>query len=153
MFMIKEERSETNKYEYVIVGLIILFGSIIRVIHIFFVGFRSPFHRGGLFLEFANQIAKNKYLLPHTIPFYTDGGIPFAYPPLPFYFEAILVYGIGLPKFLVVNILPPIIACLTIPSFYLLTRVYGLKIWSRLFALLAFAIIPNAAGISSMGIN
>jgi hypothetical protein len=55
----------------------------LRVVHLFFVDLEYPFQYGGLFLEFANQIRAEEYALPATIPFYTDGGIPYAYPPWP----------------------------------------------------------------------
>ena len=53
---------------------------------------------GGLFLAFAGAIADNGYILPATLANYTDGGIPFAYPPLSFLLEAVLVHILGVPR-------------------------------------------------------
>ncbi|WP_135664240.1 ArnT family glycosyltransferase [Halorhabdus rudnickae] len=44
----------------------------------------------GLYLAMAREISNNGYLLPETIPHFTEGGIPFAYPPLGFYFIALV---------------------------------------------------------------
>lgn len=42
----------------------------------------------GLYLEMARAIEQAGYALPTTVPHYTAGGIPFAYPPLAFYLMA-----------------------------------------------------------------
>lgn len=130
--------------ERLMVGLVFLLGGALRLIHLLFVGVDTPFRAGALFLEFSRQIAANRFLLPANIPFFTDGGIPFAYPPLPFYVEAVLLSVFSLPDYSVVNLLPPFIAVLTLPSFYVLTRVAGLTFPTRLAALIAFAVLPNA---------
>jgi hypothetical protein len=123
---------------------IILVGTIIRLAHLAFIDLTLPFRYGGLFAEFAQQIVACDYLLPRHIPFYTDGGIPFAYPPLPFYVEAALLDVLSLPKFLVATLLPSSIAILTVPSFYFLTRALGLSIQTRLVALVAYGTMPAA---------
>ena len=127
-------------------GSIIFIGIVVRVAHLVFIDVNTPIHAasGGLFLEFAGQIASNNFWLPKTIPYYTDHGIPFAYPPLAFYLEAILVYGLKIPEFTVVNVLPPTIATLTLPSFYFLTASIGFHRRTRLVALLVYSIIPVA---------
>ena len=124
-----------------LVGGVILLGLVLRLVHLAFIDLSVPFRLGGLYLEFAEQILAHRYALPQTIPFYTDGGIPFAYPPLPFYVMAVLL-DLGLPKFLVVNLLPPLVAALAVPSFYLLTGELRLSFPTRLAALLAFATLP-----------
>jgi hypothetical protein len=123
---------------------ITLLGAAIRLTPLAFVDITLPFRSGGLFAEFSRQISAHDYLLPSRIPFYTDGGIPFAYPPLPFYVEAVLLDLFSLPEFVVANLLPPFIAVLTLPSFYFLTRVLGLSVRTRLAALVVFAAMPAA---------
>jgi len=86
--------------------IITLIGIALRTYHLIGVGSLKPWKFGGLYLEFARQIFQNYYLLPETIPHYTQGGLPFAYPPLPFYIESFFVFNLGLPEFLVVNFLP-----------------------------------------------
>lgn len=120
------------------------FGTVVRLLHLGFVGVDTPFHLGGLFVEFSQQIAAHGFRLPARIPLYTDGGIPFAYPPLPFYLEAFLLSVLSLPKFTVVNLLPPLIAIMAIHSFYLLTRQLAFDASAQLFALWAYATMPVA---------
>ena len=119
-------------------------GTVIRLLPLAFVGVATPFHLGGLFVEFSQQIVAHGYRLPSRIPFYTDGGIPFAYPPLPFYLEAFLLHVCSFPKFAVVNLLPPLLAVAALLSFHALTRQLSFDIPARLFALWAYATMPAA---------
>ncbi len=131
-----------NHYQCAI-GLTIFAGILLRIGHLFFISYDEPFRLGGLFLEFSNQIIKNNFLLPVDIPYYSENGLPFAYPPLPFYIQAIFLSLFKLPQFYIVNILPPVVAALTIPSFYYLlkqTNANRMVVWT---ALAAFVFIPN----------
>ncbi len=137
-------RHLTYRIESYIVVAIIAIGSIFRFVHLLFVDLHLPFRLGGLYLEFARQIVKHRYMLPDRIPYYTDGGIPFAYPPLPFYIEAVLIDIFHFPVFLVVNLLPPVISVLSLVSFYILTRELKLELPVKVTALFAYALIPSA---------
>ena len=128
---------------HLVIGIMLL-GAAVRLGHLLVIDLHLPFHLGGLFAEFAAQIAAHRYALPTTIPFYTPGGIPFAYPPLPFYLEALLIDGLALPKFAVVNALPPLLSTLTLPAFHRLTGELGFNSAARLAALLVYAILPGA---------
>jgi hypothetical protein len=130
--------------ERLLIGCILLLGCVVRVAHLAFLSINAPNKGGGLFLEFAQQIAAHGFAIPSNVPFYTDEGIPFAYPPLPFYVEAILIHGFSLPKFLVANLLPPLTAILTLLVFYRLTKELELKPWTRMIALLAYATMTAA---------
>lgn len=123
---------------------ILLLGASVRLAHLGLVGGALPFRYGALFVEFSEQIVANGYSLPRQIPYYTDGGIPFAYPPLPFYVEGLLLDVFALPKFSVATLLPAFVAVLSVPSFYLMARQFVLSIDGRLAALLAFATMPAA---------
>lgn len=123
---------------------LLVLGSIIRLAHLPFIDITLPYRYGGLFVEFSQQIAAHGYSLPDRIPFYTDGGIPFAYPPLPFYVQAVLVDWLSLPKFSVVTLLPAVVAVLTVPSFWFLTQQLELEVRTRLAALAAFGFMPAA---------
>ena len=141
----------------ILVAAIMVVAAIVRLSHLAFIQIDLPLideAAGGLFLAFASEIADNGYRLPVSIPNYTDGGIPFAYPPLSFYFEAVLVYGLDIPDYIVVNALPPLIASLSVPFFYLLTGVLRLRLEVRLLALFAFAISGAAfeAQIAAAGL-
>ena len=136
---------------------IIVAAAAVRLSHLAFVPMELPIideAAGGLFLAFASEIAGNGYRLPVSIPHYTDGGIPFAYPPLSFYAEAFLAYGLDIPPYTVVNLLPPLIALLAVPFFYLLTGVLGLRPEVRLLTLFAFAVSGAAvqAQIAAAGL-
>ena len=98
--------------------ILILLGIYIRLNHLASIPADEPFRLGGLFLEFSQQIIANGYALPKTIPFYSAGGIPFAYPPLGFYIQALIIDFFSPPRFWTVNWLPPLIAALTVPSFF-----------------------------------
>ena len=133
--------SSTRKY---ITIFILLLGSIIRLIHLAFMRIDLPHDGAGLFVEFAHQIASHGFRLPRRIPFYTDGGIPFAYPPLPFYLEAVLTEVLRLPVFPVANLLPPFVAILALAMFHRLTQELDITFWTRATALLAYATLRSA---------
>ncbi|QRN82844.1 hypothetical protein JR338_10530 [Chloroflexota bacterium] len=122
--------------------LILSIGSFLRLYHLGVVGFTSPWTLGGLYLEFSRQIFLNHYALPTTIPNYSLGGLPFAYPPLPFYFEAFFAFTLGLPKFLVTNALPPLVGFLALVAFFRLTKKIIQNPLVRLLALALYAILP-----------
>jgi hypothetical protein len=129
-------------------GLLIFFvvtiGSLFRFSHLFFINLNEPFQFGGLFWEFSRQIRLNHYLLPVTIPYYSSGGIPFAYPPLPFYFEALITDLFHVSPYWIVNILPAFISALCLPSFYLMARRITASDRAALIALLVYIFVPNS---------
>jgi hypothetical protein len=130
-------------------------GAAIRLAPALVVGSSGPTGLGGLFMEFSQRIAENGYRLPAWIPFYTDGGIPFAYPPLPFYFEAFFIDIFGLSPFLAANSLPALMAVASLFALRRLTLELAVSETTRLFILVAFAVMPGtvighieAAGLS-----
>lgn len=80
-----------------------------------------PAYGSGLFLAMADQIRANGYQLPTTIPNYTHGGVPFAYPPLIFYAIAGLL-DLGANSLLLTRVLPGIVTTLYLVPFYALAR-------------------------------
>jgi hypothetical protein len=115
----------------------------LRISHLFIVGFDSPWNFGGLFLEFARQIYENNYQFPIIIPYYTLGGIPFAYPPLAFYIESFLIFTLGFQEFFIVNFLPPFFSCISLLFFiFLIKKIYVNK-FVILFTSYFYAINPN----------
>lgn len=123
---------------------VILLGSLFRFSHLFFININEPFQLGGLFWEFSRQIRLNHYLIPVTIPYYSQGGIPFAYPALPFYFEAIVSDLFHVSPFWIVNILPPFLAALCLPSFYWLAKQVTENEDIALTSLLIYIFVPNS---------
>lgn len=135
------KRSQTFFTWLVLVG-----GFWLRLQHLFhFNPETEPFRLGGLFVAFAQQIADQNFRLPHTIPFYSAGGLPFAYPPLAFYLEAALLKIFPGQAFLFANLLPPLLACLALAVLaWGLQRVWPQEDGLRLSALFAYAFLPNA---------
>lgn len=119
-------------------------GMFLRLIHLFSIPLNTPFHLGGLFYEFSLQIIQNDFALPRNIPYYSLGGLPFAYPPLGFYLQAIWIKVFNPAPFLTVNLLPALIAALSVPAFYWLIKSLTDEDSIRLAALLAFALMPSA---------
>src|SRR4030095_15440901 len=104
-----------NKRSPVIAALILLTGVVIRCTHLFLIDLvHEPFRLGGLFVAFADEIAARNFRLPINIPYYSAGGIPFAYPPLGFYFEAILLKLFPKQIFAIANLLPPFVSILAL---------------------------------------
>lgn len=81
-----------------------------------------PAYAGGLFLVMADRIAENGYLLPETIPRYTDDGIPFAYPPLLFYVTAVGHDLTGLPLLWFSRYLPGLFVVAYLVPYYGVAR-------------------------------
>jgi len=96
-------------------------GIFLRFYHFLWFDFlHAPFRLGGLFVAFSDQIARNGFRLPNIIPYYSDGGIPFAYPPLGFYVEAIFLRIAPHSQFLIANLLPPLVSALALLGVFLL---------------------------------
>ncbi len=119
-------------------------GAILRVTLLFYNPFDAPFHLGGIFYEFSRQIILNHFALPETIPYYSLGGIPFAYPPLGFYLQAIVMKLFSPPPFITVNLLPPLLAVLSLPAFYWMAKAQTDDNRLVAAALFAFALMPSA---------
>jgi len=124
----------------------IFIGAVFRLYHLFVVSFEEPYRLGGLFYEFSRQIVLHGFALPEQIPYYSAGGIPFGYPPLGFYVQALLMRLFDPPLFVTVNLLPPLISLLTLPAFYWMIRqATGAADHNLALAgLFAYALIPAA---------
>lgn len=81
-----------------------------------------PAYEGGLYLQFAEEIVQNGYALPERIPYYLEGGIPFAYPPLVFYLIAIVTDITGVDPVALELYAPGAIAIVYLIPFYYLTK-------------------------------
>ena len=102
-----------------------------------------PAFGAGLFLSMAEQISRHGYALPATIPHYTAGGIPFAYPPLAFYVVAALSDLLGVEPFAFSRVLPGLFSVLYLIPFYLFgTELLGSKRQAGLAALIVTASPP-----------
>lgn len=73
---------------------------------------------GGLFSAMAEAVRANGYRLPATVPHYTAGGLPFAYPPLGVYLLAALRDLTGLGPLALTRLLPGVfVACYAVGAF------------------------------------
>jgi hypothetical protein len=147
LFYILHLREDVRIEEWtrpIAVALLLLIGGALRVFKLLLVNPRLPVHEAGLFVEFAQQIIDNHFFLPHSIPYYTEGGIPFGYPPLSFYVEAVLLRTFPQSEFLIANLLPVVASILTLISIIPLTRALGLGPFPGFITLAIFAIIPSA---------
>mgnify|MGYP001046310245 CR=1 FL=1 len=137
-----KKQSKKSKIYLLISIFVIIIGVVLRTYHLFLVGFSKPWGAGGLYLEFARQIFQNNYSLPIIIPHYTYGGLPFAYPPLPFYIESLLVFSLSLPEYLIVNLLPPFVSILSLILFFILIKNVLKNKYAQLFSLVLYSITP-----------
>ncbi|EFW91034.1 hypothetical protein ZOD2009_15631 [Haladaptatus paucihalophilus DX253] len=81
-----------------------------------------PAHGAGLYLAIAEQISMHGYRLPETIPHYTAGGVPFAYPPLMFYVIAVLHDALGLDPISLTRYLPGLFTVVYLIPYYYLAK-------------------------------
>ena len=102
-----------------------------------------PAFGAGLFLRIAETIAAAGYGLPTTIPGYTAGGIPFAYPPLPFYLLAVLVDVVGLNPLVVSRYLPGVFVVLAVVPYYYVARELLPTVPKAGLATTLFAVTPT----------
>jgi len=131
-----------------------LVGIAFRTYHLFIIGFKVPFDLGGLFYQMSIEIIKNGFLLPVSIPYYYPGGLPFAYPPLPFYIQAIIIKLFSPDIYFTINALPPFFSVLSLFGFFFLAqKVINNKV-GVIAAVFTFSIIPIAftEQIEAMGL-
>lgn len=130
-----------------IIGAIVCWAGLLRFVPLLSLTRGTEFyHSGGLFYAFGVAIRESGFALPHTIPHYTLNGLPYAYPPLAFYAEALLqsLLGSGLHpnSVLFLNALFSTLAVITFGLLVLaMPELNGSGRW---IALLAFATLPSA---------
>jgi 4-amino-4-deoxy-L-arabinose transferase-like glycosyltransferase len=96
---------------------------------------------GGLFFVMTEELRENNYQIP-VYTSYNHDDIPFAYPPLGFYFTAGIADVTGSELTLLYRLLPLVYTVLTVPLFYLLAaEVAGSKL-AGLLATMAFLAMP-----------
>ncbi|WP_458187285.1 ArnT family glycosyltransferase [Haladaptatus sp. NG-WS-4] len=81
-----------------------------------------PSFGAGLYFQIAESISANGYVLPETIPNYTAGGVPFAYPPLMFYVLAVILDVTGLDPLTLARFLPGIVTIAYLVPLYFFAR-------------------------------
>jgi hypothetical protein len=90
------------------------------------------------------------YHLP-TYVTYNFAEIPFAYPPLAFYFSGLISDLLNVSALSLIQILPSIVSALAIPAFYLLVKELTNSNLQIIFSVFAFALIPRVFAWHIMG--
>ena len=81
-----------------------------------------PAYGAGLYLRMAERVVENGYRLPTHVPGYTDGGVPFAYPPLVFYLGALAMDVGGVDPLTLSRYVPAIVTVGYLVPYYFLSR-------------------------------
>ncbi|MFH5800608.1 hypothetical protein [Haladaptatus sp. CMAA 1911] len=80
---------------------------------------RYPAYGAGLFLKISETIVSGNYAFPARVAGYTRNGVPFAYPPLAFYVNAVLL-DLGVSPLRIARVLPAMVTSIAfVPYFYL----------------------------------
>ena len=105
---------------------------------------------GGMFAVMVDDLRANGYLIP-AFTSYNHFNIPFAYPPLGFYYGALAVDIFKMNAVQALRWVPPFFASLSIPAFYFLSlRIFKNKYYASLSTLF-FALMPRAFSWFVMG--
>ncbi|MFM8319309.1 MAG: hypothetical protein ACKOC5_00215, partial [Chloroflexota bacterium] len=99
-----------------------------------------PLNDGGLFFQMTRDLQANGYRLP-AYTTYNFRNIPFAYPPLPFYFSGLLSDLTGIDLIELFRFLPLAFNLLTVLAVYLLAREWLADQMSALQAALIFGLL------------
>ena len=111
---------------------------------------RFPINDGGMFYTMTQELSANGYALPAATA-YNGLDLPYAYPPLGFYLASFLADFGRIPLLGVFLWLPPLLATLTIPAFYLLARALLRDDLRAALASIFFALTPGGYGWHIMG--
>jgi hypothetical protein len=109
-----------------------------------------PLNDGGMLFVMAKDLSANGYRLP-AFTTYNYAQIPFAYPPLPIYWAALLHDGLGISLFELLRWLPWIFCTLSIPAFGLLSLTILQSRRRAALAMLAFALFLPTFNRTLMG--
>ena len=137
-----------NDWSVLILLFAILIGAFMRFNPTMLAGF--PINDGGMFAVMVDDLRASHYLIP---PFttYNSFNIPFAYPPLGFYFGALAVDLFKMDAVQALRWTPAFFALLSVPAFYFLSlRLFRDKYRASLSTLF-FALMPRAFSWFVMG--
>ncbi|WP_255194916.1 ArnT family glycosyltransferase [Halorarius litoreus] len=77
-----------------------------------------PAYGAGLYLAIAETIANQGYTLPASVPGYTAGGVPLAYPPVAFYVAAVARELTGVGPFTYSRLVPGLLVTAALVPYY-----------------------------------
>jgi hypothetical protein len=137
-----------NELATLIIFLAIILGAFVRFSTTSLAGF--AINDGGMFAVMVEDLKTSGYALP-VFTSYNGLNIPYAYPPLGFYFGRIASDLSGLPPVEIMRWLPAFFASLSVIAFYLLaSRLMKTRFHAALAALI-FALMPRAMSWFVMG--
>lgn len=122
-------------------SLSVIFGLLVRIPYFFIYDF--ALNDGALFVQMSDAIRSNGYILPETVA-YNRTEIPFAYPPLSFYFVAFLTDLFRFNVLDVVRFMPLVFNILSICAFVLLASRWIKDKVILLYTSLFFPLIPRS---------
>jgi hypothetical protein len=137
-----------NEWMALILGMAMFFGVIVR----FFPGLQAgfPLNDGGMFLSMIRDLRASHYVLPQVTS-YNDLHIPYAYPPLGFYFARLISDIFNLPEIIILRWLPPLVNSISILAFYLLSSAILTSRRIGVLATVFYALTPGAFAWFIMG--
>lgn len=100
-------------------GAVLLVGTLGYVGYLAF--YPLPAKGAGFYLTVAEQVGQHGYALPRRVPYYTEGGVPYAYPPLMFYVVAVAL-DLGADPLALALVLPGVVTVVALVPFYALAR-------------------------------
>lgn len=130
-----------SQFGRLILAMAIVFGSFARFFPIILAKF--PMVDGGMFYVAIGNILANKWRLPDAIT-YNQLNIPFTYPPLGFYFVALMEKISGINRLDIIQFLPPIYSALSILVIYYLAYVIFEKTSLAAIAAALYALLPRS---------
>ncbi|MCX6069156.1 MAG: glycosyltransferase family 39 protein [Chloroflexi bacterium] len=137
-----------NQEAFFILLWAILFGGFVRFYPVMQAGF--PINDGGLFYQMILDLLAHNFRLP-AFASYNGGVLPFAYPPFPFYFSALLVKLFQLDPLQILRWLPALLATLGLIPFFLLARELFRDSLKAALATFAYAMLPESFAWLIMG--
>jgi hypothetical protein len=137
-----------NQEAQIILLWAILFGGFVRFYPVWQAGF--AINDGGLFYNMILDLLANNFRLPAFSSF-NGGAIPFAYPPFPVYFSALLTWLFHFDALQLVQWLPALIATLCLVPFYFLAHELLRDPVKGAFATFAYAMLPESFAWFVMG--
>lgn len=88
----------------------------------YFVTHSFPAYEGGLFLQIVEELRMEGYTSPRRVPYYTRGGVPFAYPPLGFYALAVVIEVTGVAPLTVAMYLPALVTMVSLLPYHAVAK-------------------------------
>jgi uncharacterized membrane protein len=120
-------------FALLIVGVFLLYWAIVN---------QMPSGYAGLYSLMTEKLIANGFRVPGYIPFYGPGGIPFAYPPLGFYINAVMITLLKIDQFTYLRFFPPLLAvCTSMVCYWLIREMTK----SRMVAILASILFITSA--------